>query len=277
MALGISDAVSISGVRTLWQRMMGNGAVRWILRYVGITSTIFTAVAGFGEALGWSTTAPRLVLSAAVLGLPLAATVAIYHGHLRRDRISVPEGLLLMLLLGGVLFGLRRTYLHLRAEAAAAVPNVMVRFVNPKDPALEFVNTSDALVREVSWVAFMFDIDSPGPVKMIEFRPAPLDWLPAHRHSFPVELKSSLLANPPPKAGDRVYGSVVVGCPQCAREYTYLLALRWGMRGWSAEIPTLRNGQYAHPPALTTDGLVRFAQAIDAAVPPSRRVPLGAE
>ena len=264
----------ISRVRSIWRQVTHNRGAKWIFRYIGVASTLFTTVEGLQEALDWTATAPRLVLFAALLGLPIAVTLAIFHGHLRREHISPAETILLILLCVGAAFGMQQMYRHLRIEGIAAAPDVVLQFVNPTDPGLVFENPSDALVREVSWVALLFDLDSTDPAKMIEFRPAPLDWLPAHGYSFPLQLKSSLLADPPLKVGDRVYGSVVVGCPTCGRAHTYLLALQWGVSGWSAEITSLRNGQYAHPPAFTAEGLLHFAQAINAAVPPSRRVPL---
>ena len=165
--------------------------------------------------LGWSEIAPRLALFTVVIWLPFVVTVGIFHGHLGRDRVSPPEGILLVLFAVGAAYGMQWMYHGLRREEAALVPDIALRFVNPRRPMLEIVNRSDTIVRDIKWTPVLWDIDHPGPTPLepLEIPVQSFDWLRPDQYGGPEVIFDRPTVLSQIKPGDRVYGS----CPSSAQ------------------------------------------------------------
>ena len=112
----------------------------------GSAATIAMTIEGLREILGWSEITPRLALFAVVIWPPFVVTIDIFKARLKRDRVSPTEGILLVLFAVGAAYGMQWMYHRLRRQEAAAVPDVILRFVNPKQPELGIINDSDAYI-----------------------------------------------------------------------------------------------------------------------------------
>jgi len=111
-------------------RIRRHKVVEWTLAYVAFGYALLHTVEMLGEAFEWPLLVPRLTVFGLVLGAPIAVTLAWYHGHRARQRVSGPElSILIVLLLvaGSVMWWLsRNTHEHGVASTPAVVANTTV-------------------------------------------------------------------------------------------------------------------------------------------------------
>jgi hypothetical protein len=133
-----------------WARIKRHKVVEWTLAYVAFGYALLHGVQMLRETFDWSFLVPRLTVFGLVLGVPIAVTLAWYHGHRARHRVSGPELSILIALLvvaGSVLWWLSRTS-HERAAMSAAATNSSAPPAAPFNPpphcvaVLPFVNMS---------------------------------------------------------------------------------------------------------------------------------------
>jgi TolB-like protein/Tfp pilus assembly protein PilF len=112
---------------SFWARMRRHKVVEWTLAYVAFGYALLHTVEMLGEAFEWPLLVPRLTVFGLVLGAPIAVTLAWYHGHRARHRVSGPElSILIVLLLvaGSVMWWLsRNSHEHRVTSAPTAVAN----------------------------------------------------------------------------------------------------------------------------------------------------------
>ena len=104
-----------------WARIRHHKVVEWTLAYVAFGYALLHTVEMLGEAFEWPLLVPRLTVFGLVLGAPVAVTLAWYHGHHARHRVSGPELSILIVLLviaGSVMWWLSRST-HERGVATA--------------------------------------------------------------------------------------------------------------------------------------------------------------
>lgn len=115
---------------SVWSRIRRHKVVEWTLAYVAFGYALLHTVEMLGEAFEWPLLIPRLTVFGLVLGSPVALTLAWYHGHRARHRVSGPElSILIVLLLvaGSVMWWLsRNSHEHGVAAAPALVANSAV-------------------------------------------------------------------------------------------------------------------------------------------------------
>jgi TolB-like protein len=113
-----------------WGRIKRHKVVEWTLAYVAFGYALLHTVEMLGEAFEWPLLVPRLTVFGLVLGAPIAVTLAWYHGHRARQRVSGPELSILIVLLmiaGSVMWWLPRiSHEHYVASAPALVGNTAV-------------------------------------------------------------------------------------------------------------------------------------------------------
>jgi TolB-like protein len=103
----------------VWDRIKRHKVVEWTLAYVAFGYALLHGVQMLRETFEWPLLVPRLTVVALVLGAPIAVTLAWYHGHRARHRVSGQELSILIALLvvaGSVLWFVSR---HERTAAAA--------------------------------------------------------------------------------------------------------------------------------------------------------------
>src|SRR6516225_10556510 len=86
--------------------------VEWTLAYMAFGYALLHGVQMLRETFDWPFLVPRLTVFGLVLGAPIAVTLAWYHGHRARHRVSGPElSILIALLLvaGSVLWWASRS------------------------------------------------------------------------------------------------------------------------------------------------------------------------
>jgi serine/threonine-protein kinase len=133
----------------VWARIKRHKVVEWTLAYVAFAYAALHGVQMLREAFEWPLLVSRLTVFALVLGAPLAVTLAWYHGHRARHRISGQElSILIVLLLvaGSALWWVSKNS-HERATAPTGVADtagIVPAFTPPPHSiaVLPFVNMS---------------------------------------------------------------------------------------------------------------------------------------
>src|SRR5215470_18582685 len=95
----------------IWARIKRHKVVEWTLAYVAFGYALLHGVQMLRETFDWPLLVPRLTVVALVLGAPIAVTLAWYHGHRARHRVSGQELSILITLLvvaGSVLWWVSR-------------------------------------------------------------------------------------------------------------------------------------------------------------------------
>lgn len=124
---------------SFWGRIKRHKVVEWSLAYVAFGYAALHGSEMLREALEWPASVPRLTFYVLLLGLPIAATLAWFHGHRAQHRVNRVELAILVALLlvaGSVLWWVARTS-HERpvplAEPAlrSSVPGVASSVFNP--------------------------------------------------------------------------------------------------------------------------------------------------
>ncbi len=110
----------------LWERLRKHKVAQWTLAYGAAAYTLLHIVEMISGALDWPHLIVRIVALMLLLGVPVATTLAWFHGHRAQHRISGTELVILAALValaGGVLWVLGRPHddTHL-AKATALAP-----------------------------------------------------------------------------------------------------------------------------------------------------------
>jgi len=114
--------------RDLWSEIKDHKVLQWALAYLGAALAIGQAHEIVSNAFDWPSAVDRAVVVTLIVGLPIALTIAWYHGHRALRRISAGELSILsvLLLVGALLFAvaLRRDDAQLAAATAPSGPAV---------------------------------------------------------------------------------------------------------------------------------------------------------
>jgi adenylate cyclase len=131
---------------SLWRRMKEHRIAQWTVGYVAVAYGIQHAVTLTSEAYEWPNIVARISMTLLALALPIAMTLAWYHGERASRRVSAGELSIISLLLVGVsiLF-----YAFVRPEQLAVQrpANIIAATAAPRDgtislAVLPFVNLS---------------------------------------------------------------------------------------------------------------------------------------
>src|SRR6516162_5458583 len=82
-----------------WTRIRRHKVVEWTLAYVAFGYALLHGVQMLSETFEWPRLASTITATGLLVGLPVAVTLAWYHGHRAQHRISGPELSILMVLL----------------------------------------------------------------------------------------------------------------------------------------------------------------------------------
>jgi TolB-like protein len=131
----------------VWDRIKRHKVVEWTLAYVAFGYALLHGVQMLRETFEWPFLVPRLTVFALVLGAPIAVTLAWFHGHRARHRISGQELSILIALLvvaGSVLWWVSKHSQQRTATASAVAVAPAVPFNPPPHSiaVLPFVNMS---------------------------------------------------------------------------------------------------------------------------------------
>lgn len=96
---GRADVPSTDRLTALWRRLKDHRIAQWTVGYVAVAYGIQHAVTLTSEALDWPHTVTRVSMILLALGLPIAMTLAWYHGERATRRVSAGELSIVSLLL----------------------------------------------------------------------------------------------------------------------------------------------------------------------------------
>jgi TolB-like protein/Tfp pilus assembly protein PilF len=111
---------------SIWDRVKRHKVVEWTLAYIAFGYAALHGAEMLRDAFEWSPAVPRLTFLALALGLPIAMTLAWYHGHRAQHRVSRTELATLAALL--VLAG-SALWLAARSERAHVAAGVVTNFI----------------------------------------------------------------------------------------------------------------------------------------------------
>jgi len=111
---------------SVWERIKKHKVAQWTLAYVAAAYTLLHGLEMVSNALEWPHLVVRVVTLLLLIGVPLVATLAWYHGHHAQQRVSGPELTIITVLLviaGTALWRFARpTSDHAAASVATAAP-----------------------------------------------------------------------------------------------------------------------------------------------------------
>jgi TolB-like protein len=141
---------------SIWDRIRRHKVVEWTLAYLAFGYALLHGIQMLRETFDWPFLVPRLTVFALALGAPIAVTLAWFHGHRARHRISGPELSILIALLvaaGSVLWWVSRSnHEHVAAPTPAegtsagtrpAIPSASFNPPPHSIAVLPFVNLSE--------------------------------------------------------------------------------------------------------------------------------------
>jgi serine/threonine-protein kinase len=113
----VNQPVAPGSGEPFWERIRRNKVVEWTLAYVAFGFALLHGVQLLREAFEWPRLVSRITVIGLLLGIPVTVTLAWYHGHRARRRVSGPELAILIALL--VVTGSVLWYVSLHEHAAA--------------------------------------------------------------------------------------------------------------------------------------------------------------
>src|ERR1700728_834068 len=106
------------------QRLKEHKVIQWTLIYAAAAYTLLHGAEMLSDAQEWPHVIVRVLSMALILGVPIVATLAWFHGHRAQHRVSGPEIIILTVLLfvaGSILWWLSRA--HVNNVAVAVAPS----------------------------------------------------------------------------------------------------------------------------------------------------------
>lgn len=152
-------------------------------------------------------------------------------------------------------------------------PLVGLKIVGAKGPGVACTNESDVIARDILWEVVIWNRDT------LELQPLPIptqkcDWLRPRDESAPFDISHWFGQLKP---GTHLVGSAIISCPNCITGRTYILSIVVGEGGWFSEVsPGPGKGGKLLVPlnAESEDGRAKFLDALEAAVPADKRIPI---
>jgi hypothetical protein len=96
---GWTGGSGTAGLGSIWSRIKQHKVVEWTLAYVAFGYATLHGVVMLRETFDWPALVPRLTTFGLLLGSPVVVTLAWYHGHRARHRVSRVEIAILATLL----------------------------------------------------------------------------------------------------------------------------------------------------------------------------------
>jgi hypothetical protein len=158
--------------------------------------------------------------------------------------------------------------------APIALPEIALRFVYPKSPALVIVNSSNSLARDVKWTVYLWNMDLPDRDDPLPIPISTFDWIKPHQESGPLNLFSGPNIAPLLKPGNRLFGSASVNCPNCVRGRTYIVYIVYGNGGWVSEVEDEKEGRLIIPRNPRKETREEYFKNLEARIPNELRIPI---
>lgn len=154
-------------------------------------------------------------------------------------------------------------------------PDVGLRFVYPKSPALVLKNLSGSVARDIKWTVALWNIDIPGRINPLPIPVSTFDWIKPYDEGGPQNLFDGSLVAPLLKPGNRLIGSASVSCPECTRGRTYFIYIIWGSGGWVSEVKGEKSGRVIVPHKILKGTLLEYLEHIETQTPAKSKISIG--
>lgn len=113
---------------TVWARIKAHKVLEWTLAYAAAAYTLLHVVEMVGNAFDWPHVVARILTLLLALGVPIATTLAWYHGHRAQHRVTGPELTIIAVLLviaGSLLWWVGRpSHERTLTQSATSAPQV---------------------------------------------------------------------------------------------------------------------------------------------------------
>lgn len=114
---------------SVWDRIKKHKVAQWTLAYAAAAYTLLHGLEMVSDAFEWPHLVVRVVTLLLLIGVPLVATLAWYHGHRAQQRVSGPELAIItvLLIIAGTAFWrfARPTEEHATTNVATAAPTTL--------------------------------------------------------------------------------------------------------------------------------------------------------
>lgn len=196
-----------------------------------------------------------------------------FYGYAVKSRL-IAIAILFVFFVGADLWMMKKRAELDMANALSIAPDVGLCLVYPDGPALQVINLSDVVAREMKYVVMLWNLDLPTRTDPLPIPVAAFDWLKPHRRGGPQNLFSTSIMEPLLHSGDRLIGSMSVNCPECIRGRIYVVSIIWKQGGWFAEIPDAKEVSYFSPTSNTREGIVALGEELSSRIPEHSRIPI---
>jgi hypothetical protein len=157
---------------------------------------------------------------------------------------------------------------------AKELPDVALRFVYPKSPALVLVNQSAVIARDIKWIVVLWNMDLPDRDDPLPIPVSTFDWLRPHDQGGPQNLFGGPIVAPLLKPGNRLFGSASVICPECARGRTYIVSIVWNDGGWFSEVENEKFDKFLSPPNFSQESRIAHFKALEIMASAQSKTPI---
>jgi hypothetical protein len=157
-------------------------------------------------------------------------------------------------------------------------PDVGLKFVYPKSPALMITTLSGSVARDIKWMVVLWNMDIPERDNPLPIPAQTFDWIKGHDEGGPHNLFDTPLVSPLLKNGNRLFGSATVDCPACTSGKTYIVYIVWGQGGWFSEVGNnswKSPGKAIAPKNFLRDNREAYFKILEAMIPENKRIPIG--
>jgi hypothetical protein len=198
-----------------------------------------------------------------------------------RARRLARRGALLAILciafIGGLALvcGPSRAQAQALAQAPSGRPDVALRLVFPRDPALVLSNRSNDDARAISWTLSLWNVSRSPVGDKLAIAPGSYELVKAHDESGAIRLFDDERLAGAFKPGDRLFGSASVQCVPCGGGHTYVVSIIWGEGGWFAEVKG--GGAILVPADLRKPTLDDYFASLDALSANAAKTPIADE
>jgi len=150
-------------------------------------------------------------------------------------------------------------------------PEISLRFVDPKSPAVLLVNDSNVIARDIKWGVILWDRNSKDPIALPIPHPPLWPWIKPGFRGGPQDIFNVVQSRI--KTGDMIFGTAYVDCPDCAKGKTYLVSIDYGHGGWFVEVIDPKSGSPAWPNSFDLQGEEAYYEFINN-IPTKKRIPI---
>jgi hypothetical protein len=166
--------------------------------------------------------------------------------------------------------------LNLQASGTAK-PDVFLRLVYPRAPALILINHSSAVARDIKYAVAVWNMDLPNRADPLPIPISTFDWIRPFNESGPSSIFGSPSVAQLLRPGDRLFGYIFISCPDSTRDRGFIVYIVWGEGGWFSEDKRGNSSEGLDVPREFSSIASRteYFRSLESAVPKLSRRPIG--